>query len=125
MAGFTIKLKKGEKGLEPISPLMSNLYKEYIKSLEKDQVVEVVFTILTKEGTNAQLKKIHAMIRDISTDTGQDFEEVKLYIKQKAGFVMFSDKDVEIKSFADMTRDELSSCIQAATNLADHLGLNI
>jgi hypothetical protein len=125
MPSLTLKMTKGENGLKPISPLMSNLYKDFVNNVQPGQQVEVVFTIITKDGTLPQLKKLHAMIREVANETGQDFEEVKLYIKQKAGFINISSDDVDIKSFADMTRDELSACIQATINLGDNLGLSL
>lgn len=122
---FTIKMKKTEAGLVPASVSYKALYREFISNLESDAVVEVTFTNLTAEGTRPQINKLHASIREISNFTGQDFEDVKLYVKQKAGFVIISSDDAEIKSFADMNKEELSACIQAVVNLGEQLGLSL
>jgi len=71
------------------------------------------------------VNKLHATIREISNYTGQDFEDVKLYVKQKAGFIIISSEGGDVKSFGDMNRDELSACIQAAVTLGEQLGLSL
>jgi hypothetical protein len=122
---FTIRMKKSETGLVPVSISHKALYKEFVSNLETDAVIEVTFMNLTAEGTRPQVNKLHAAIREISNYTGQDFEDVKLYVKQKAGFVIISSDDADVKSFADMNKDELSACIQAVVSLGEQLGLSL
>jgi hypothetical protein len=122
---FTLKMKKGDTGLIPISLAYKSLYKEFINNLEKDVVVEVTLIPITSEGTRPQVNKLHAIIREISNYTGHDFDDVKLYIKEKAGFITVSSEGNEVKSFGNMNKEELSACIQAAVNLADSLGINV
>lgn len=121
---FTIKMKKGDSGLTPASLAYKTLYKEFLSNLEPDAVIEVTFVPVTAEGTRPQVNKLHATIREISNYTGQDFEDIKLYIKEKAGFVIISSESGEAKSFGDMSKEELSSCIQVAVRLADDLGIS-
>jgi hypothetical protein len=118
-------MKKSETGLVPVSISHKALYKEFVSNLETDAVIEVTFMNLTAEGTRPQVNKLHAAIREISNYTGQDFEDVKLYVKQKAGFVIISSDDADVKSFADMNKDELSACIQAVVSLGEQLGLSL
>lgn len=118
---FTIKMKKEEAGLKPASLAYKSLYREFLSNLEPDTVVEVTFTPVTAEGTRAQVNKLHATIREISNYTGQDFDDIKLYIKDKAGYVVAGEE----KSFGDMSKEELSTCIQVAVRLADDLGLSV
>lgn len=120
---LSIKMKREEGGLKPLSPLQETLYKDFVKAMPMGQIIEVVLTPVTSEGTRLQLSKLHAMIREISSFTGQDFEDVKLYVKKKAGFMEISSEGESIKSFADMNKDELSSCIQATIDLGSTLGL--
>jgi hypothetical protein len=122
---FTIRMKKSETVLVPVSISHKALYKEFVSNLETDAVIEVTFMNLTAEGTRPQVNKLHAAIREISNYTGQDFEDVKLYVKQKAGFVIISSDDADVKSFADMNKDELSACIQAVVSLGEQLGLSL
>jgi len=122
---FTIRMKKSETGLVPVSVSHKALYREFVSNLETDAVIEVTFMNLTAEGTRPQVNKLHAAIREISNYTGQDFEDVKLYVKQKAGFVIISSDDADVKSFSEMNRDELSACIQAAVSLGEQLGLSL
>ena len=122
---FTLKMKKGDAGLVPISLAYKSLYKEFINNLEKDVVVEVTMIPITSQGTRAQINKLHAIIREISNYTGHDFDDIKLYVKEKAGFITVSSESDEVQSFGDMNKEELSACIQAAVNLADSLGINV
>ena len=114
-------MKKEEAGLKPASLAYKSLYKEFLSNLEPDTVVEVTFVPVTAEGTRAQVNKLHATIREISNYTGQDFDYIKLYIKDKAGYVVAGEE----KSFGDMSKEELSTCIQVAVRLADDLGLSV
>lgn len=120
---LSIKMKREEGGLKPLSPLHETLYKDFVKAMPMGQIIDVVLTPVTADGTRLQLSKLHATIREIANFTGQDFEDVKLYIKNKAGFLEISSEGENIKSFADMNKDELSSCIQAAIDLGNDLGL--
>lgn len=118
---FTIKMKKGDSGLTPASLAYKTLYKEFLSNLESDAVIEVTFVPITAEGTRPQVNKIHATIREISNYTGQDFDDIKLYIKDKAGYLIMGEE----KSFGDMSKEELSTCIQIAVRLSNDLGLSV
>ena len=122
---FTIKMKRVAGGLTPASLAYKTLYREFLSNLEPDTVIEVTFVPVTAEGTRPQVNKLHATIREISNYTGQDFEDIKLYVKEKAGFVIISSDDADVKSFSEMNRDELSACIQAAVSLGEQLGLSL
>ena len=120
---MVIKMKKEDGGLKPTSSVYETIYKEFVKSMPNGQLIEVTLTPITGEGTGLQLSKLHASIRQIAKETGQDFDSVKLYIKEKAGFIESSSEGTTIKSFADMSKEELSSCIQATIELGDQLGI--
>ena len=116
-------MRKEDSGLKPTSSVYETIYKEFVKSMPDGQLIEVTLTPITGEGTGLQLSKLHASIRQIAKETGQDFDSVKLYIKEKAGFIESSSEGTTIKSFADMSKEELSSCIQATIELGDQLGI--
>lgn len=120
---MVIKMRKEDGGLKPTSSVYETIYKEFVKSIPNGQLIEVTLTPITGEGTGLQLSKLHASIRQIAKETGQDFDSVKLYIKEKAGFIESSSEGTTIKSFADMSKEELSSCIQATIELGDQLGI--
>jgi len=120
---MVIKMRKEDSGLKPTSSVYETIYKEFVKSMPDGQLIEVTLTPITGEGTGLQLSKLHASIRQIAKETGQDFDSVKLYIKEKAGFIESSSEGTTIKSFADMSKEELSSCIQATIELGDQLGI--
>ena len=120
---MVIKMRKEDGGLKPTSSVYETIYKEFVKSMPNGQLIEVTLTPITGEGTGLQLSKLHASIRQIAKETGQDFDSVKLYIKEKAGFIESSSEGTTIKSFADMSKEELSSCIQATIELGDQLGI--
>ena len=120
---MVIKMRKEDSGLKPTSSVYETIYKEFVKSMPNGQLIEVTLTPITGEGTGLQLSKLHASIRQIAKETGQDFDSVKLYIKEKAGFIESSSEGTTIKSFADMSKEELSSCIQATIELGDQLGI--
>ena len=122
---MVIKMRKEDSGLKPTSSVYETIYKEFVKSMPDGQLIEVTLTPITGEGTGLQLSKLHASIRQIAKETGQDFESVKLYVKEKAGFIESSSDGTTIKSFADMSKDELSYCIQATIELGEQLGIVI
>lgn len=123
--GLVIKMKKENGSLKPTSSVYETLYREFVKSIPEGQTVEVNLIPVTGDGTGLQLSKLHASIRQIAKETGQDFESVKLYVKEKAGFIESSSDGTTIKSFADMSKDELSYCIQATIELGEQLGIVI
>ena len=113
---FTATLvKKGDKLIHTLDA-KEQLYKEYVKSLPEDTKVEIFMDISGAKGSNAQLAKIHVMIRQLANDTGNDVVDMKQYVKQHA---------MLDKSFADCDKEELGSVIQVLYNLGDQLGSNL
>jgi hypothetical protein len=87
--------------------------------------VEIFISVSTGKGTNAQLARLHAMIREIANDLGYTFEEVKLIVKRNVGFCFMKDKQEYCKSFADCDKDDLNLCIQECLRLGDFNGIQL
>ena len=68
------------------------------------------------KGSNAQLAKIHAMIRQLANDIGEDPASLKEHIKGQA---------MIDKSFADCDTEELNGVIQTIITLGDWNGSNL
>ena len=86
------------------------------------QPISPAFTVQCKPykppKTYPQLEKIHAMIKDVALHLGKDDRMVKIDVKSKFGvYHVYSsaidgERQVIFKSFADYTREELSSAVQ-------------
>tara|TARA_Y100000401_G_C8211121_1_gene168497 strand:- start:214 stop:573 length:360 start_codon:yes stop_codon:yes gene_type:complete len=113
---FTATLVKKNGKLEHVLDAKKQLYNEYVKELPEGTKVEIFMDISGRKGSNAQLAKIHAMIRQLANDTGNDVVDMKSYVKTEA---------LLDKSFADCDTDELSSVIQVIYNLGDKVGSNL
>ena len=118
---FTATLIKRDGKLEHVLDSKGELYKEFVSSIEEGSKVEIFLDVSGNSGSNAQLAKIHAMIRQLANDTGDDFDSLKLFIKEKAGQHI----DGTFKSFADCDSDELNSIIQVILKYGDFAGSNL
>ena len=118
---FTATLIKRDGKLEHVLDSKRNLYKEFVSSIEEGSKVEIFLDVSGNSGSKAQLAKIHAMIRQLANDTGDDFDSLKLFVKDKAGLRIGH----EIKSFADCDSDELNSVIQVVLKYGDFAGSNL
>lgn len=128
MSSLLIKLVKRDKEMKFVVPAQKQLYLNYLDALPEDQEIEIFISpVLSGRATNAQIAKIHKCIRDIHSHTGEDFESVKLLVKEKSGLVLISETDQTIteKSFADCTREEINSAIQEAIKIGEALGINL
>lgn len=111
----SVLVKKGNK-LEHTLDAKKQLYKEFVKELPEGTKMDVFMDVSGSKGSNAQLAKIHAMIRQLADDIGEDVISMKAHVKDRA---------LIKKSFADCDKDELSSVIQALYQLGDELGSNL
>ena len=111
----TILIKRNGK-LEHTIKAKENILNQMIEDLPEGTKIEVFANSIGKKGSNAQLAKIHAMIRQLAEDTGNDVVDMKKYVKQHA---------MLDKSFADCDTDELSSVIQVIYNIGDKVGSNL
>ena len=74
------------------------------------------------------LPKIYKCIRELAKETGDEFEDMKLLIKKKAGLCMKKDIDGEVimycKSFGKASKDELCMVIDTIIKIGDLVGMN-
>ena len=77
------------------------------------------------KGTNAQLARLHAMIRQIANDLGYTFNEVKLMVKREVGLCFMRNNTEYCKSFADCDKDELNLAIQECIRIGDFNGIQL
>ena len=117
MRAFTGLLKKNNDKLEYTSSADELKYKHFTADMPDNTLVEVYMSIQSDDGSLAQLAKIHAMIRDICSHTGDSFEDMKLIVKKRAGLCIEKELDgtrfLYCKSFGDCSKQELSLAIQA------------
>tara|TARA_R110001583_G_scaffold101748_2_gene248228 strand:- start:676 stop:1062 length:387 start_codon:yes stop_codon:yes gene_type:complete len=101
------------------------IYNTFVDDLPEGSKVEIFVSVSGDNGTNAQIAKIHVMIRQLANDIGYSFGEMKLQIKRKAGLCFNKNGGEYCKSFGDCSRDELSSVIQEIIELGDDVGSNL
>ena len=101
------------------------LYKSWIKELPEGTKIEIFASVSGEDGTNAQLAKIHAMIRELANDIGHTFQEIKLEAKRKTGLCFVKDKQEYCKSFKDCSKQELNLVIQSLIEIGDFAGVNL
>jgi hypothetical protein len=100
-------------------------YDRFIEDLPEGTKIEMFVSVSTEKGTNAQLARVHVMIRELANTLGYTFEEVKLLIKRKVGLCYRKDNDEYCKSFADCDKEELNLCIQALLEYGDFSNTNL
>lgn len=102
----------------PLDKIKTDTLLEQIKDGDE---VEVTYEIKHKDGSYAQLSRLHASIRALANETGASFEEIKLEIKRKAGLVIGD----RILSFGDCSKEQLGKCIQITIEVGDMLNVNM
>jgi hypothetical protein len=108
-------------------PLKANKTRldNFLSNLPDGARLEVFIGATIKKGSNAQLARLHAMIRELANDIGYTFEEIKLQVKRKAG-LCFTKNNVEYcKSFAECDHADLNLAIQAAIEIGDFNGIQL
>lgn len=97
----------------------------FLKSLPNGSRLEVFISASNDKGTNAQLARLHAMIRQIANDLGYTFNEVKLMVKREVGLCFMRNNTEYCKSFADCDKDELNLAIQECIRIGDFNGIQL
>ena len=97
----------------------------FLKEIPDGTSIDIFMGVSTDKGSNAQLARAHAMIREIAQYLGYTFEEIKLQAKRQAG-LCFTRNNVEYcKSFAQCDKDELNLVIQALVEIGDFNGMQL
>jgi len=118
-------LKKVDGDLVHTIKAKGTLYENWIKELPEGTKVEIFVSVAGEDGTNAQLAKIHAMIRELANEIGHTFQELKLEVKRKTGLCFVRDKQEYCKSFKDCSKQELNLAIQSLIEIGDFTGVNL
>lgn len=112
--------------LEFSSLANSKQFELFASKVPEDGIVECFYEMQHDDGTLPQLAKIHAMIKELATYTGETFSNMKLLVKDKAGLCLAREvagKEYFIpKSFAECSKEELSLAIQAAIEIGEQIG---
>ena len=100
-------------------------FKKFLKQLPDNSKLEIFIGVSGDKGSNPQLARLHAMIREIAQEIGYTFEEAKLNVKRSAGLCFVRDKQEYCKSFADCDKNELNLAIQACIEIGDFSNMNL
>ena len=119
---LTVVFKKHEGELVVDTKLGVMKLEAFLKELPEGAKVEVTYEVTHSKVSYAQLSKLHKCIRIIASHTGHSFDEIKDIVKMKAG--LYSDK-TKLKSFADLSKDEISLAITTVMELGQELGLSL
>lgn len=103
----------------------STKYGLFIKNLKEGDEIDVYMDIISDNGSLSQIAKVHAMIKDLATFTGNSVAGMKLLVKQEAGLCFTKDSELICKSFGDCSKDELGLAINAAQEISVKVGLNL
>ncbi len=94
----------------------------FLKGCKDGTKLEITLEEINSSGSYAQLAKIHACLRELSRESGHSVDELKKFVKDKAG--LYS-KPGELRSLGDASKAELSSVIQIILELGDSLNCNL
>lgn len=93
-------------------------YNMFVEKLNEGQVIEMYVDLVGTDHSKAQLAKVHACIRELSKESGYNFDDMKKLVKEMSG--------LEDKSFGDCTKDELMLAIQSCIDIGrDNFNLNL
>tara|TARA_Y100000389_G_C17463006_1_gene523231 strand:+ start:534 stop:917 length:384 start_codon:yes stop_codon:yes gene_type:complete len=118
-----VSVKDGE--LHFPAKIQKTRFDSFLKDIPDDTKLEMFISFSTGKGSNAQLARLHAMIRELANDLGYTFEEVKLLIKRQTGLCFMRDKKEYCKSFADCDKEDLNLCIQECIRMGDFSGIQL
>lgn len=110
--------------LVPKDGLMKQRLKDFIKSLSPDDIIDTIFEADEPDNTKSQLAKIHVMLKEIADETGEDVKKTKMDIKDQCGLTFYADHQKKYKSFADLSRKELSDVIEKIYLVGEFVGIN-
>ena len=113
---FETILIKREGKLEHTIKAKEKILNDMIKDLPEGIKIEVFANTMSEKGSNAQLAKIHAMLKQLAHDIGEDPGTLKKQIKNQA---------MVMKSFADCDVNELNGVIQTILKVGDLVGTNL
>lgn len=114
-------IKKGDI-FQPLTNQDKALYNQFKDNVPDGSMIEITMQVYDPNATLAQISKIHAMCRELANHGGHTFDEMKYYVKDRAGLIIKTEGQHIVKSFGDCSRSELSDVIQAAIVLGEQMG---
>ena len=109
---FETILIKREGKLEHTIKAKEKILNDIIKDLPEGIKIEVFANTMSEKGSNAQLAKIHAMLKQLAHDIGTLKDQIK-------------EQSMVMKSFADCDVNELNGVIQTILKVGDLVGTNL
>jgi hypothetical protein len=125
MKSVTGILVKENGRFVPSSPKDAKKIDMFVNKFQEGDLVEMYMEYMSDDGTLAQLAKVHAMIRQLALHIGENFEDMKLIIKKRAGLCI--EKEIEgerfmyCKSLGKCSKQELSLCVEAIKKIGDDI----
>ena len=116
---YTSRFIKKNGKLFNVNKADNKTYQLFVEQVPDGAFVDVYMSVEKDDGTLAQLAKIHAMCRTLANHTGNSFDEMKLYVKDRAGLVVKENTQMIIKSFGACSKEELSMAIHAAQEIGE------
>lgn len=117
-----------EKGvMSPKDERELQRFNRLLLTMKPGMRLSAMFEVIKADHSLVQLAKVHALIRELAYCTGNDFEDVKLEVKRRAGLTIRS-KDSEgkpielVKTFADCSKEQLSSAIETCILIGNEFG---
>jgi len=114
---FTAKLIKQSGKLVYLNDKSKLNYQMFLDKLSEGQEIEIFMGLTSSDKSVAQLAKVHACIRELATESGYTFDEMKTLIKQKSGLCYDGGGAILCKSFAECSKDELLLAIEACVQI--------
>jgi hypothetical protein len=93
----------------------------FFKSLPEGTKIFMTLESSEGDGRLGQIGRIYGCLRKLADETGVSPAEMKLVIKQEAGFVVGE----EIRSIGDMSKKELDAMMQTIISKGDFVGMNL
>lgn len=111
-----------------LRPLDINKHEDFLNGLIEGQIVDGFYDANKDDGTLAQLAKVHACIRQLAIDTGDNFEDLKFEVKKMSGLCVAKEingeKFLVCKSFSKCSKEELGLVIETLIQIGDTVGIN-
>jgi len=111
-----------------LRPMDINKHEDFLNSLVEGQIVDGFYDANKDDGTLAQLAKVHACIRQLAIDTGDNFEDLKFEVKKMSGLCVAKEingeKFLVCKSLSKCSKEELGLVIETIIQIGDTVGIN-
>lgn len=109
-----------------LNPKMKTQFDAFTAGLQEGDIVHGYFEKITDNGTLLQLAKLHCMIRELASFTGNTFQGMKFEIKRRSGLfaatTMNGEPALDVKSFGDdCSMEDLNLAIQACIELGEEI----